>query len=261
MTSTPASSPCAPASGASDASSMPVISASMRCRPYMTASAPCTSSAGCIGWASAKPGMRGDGVVDLRVELHRAGAERVHVRVDRPVELREPRVVAHDVELRQLGQAEVVAQQLRRDGVGRRRDVGRGQRRRPMRPGRESSRRAVRFDRVVGDGHRALRSRRAPRRGRRSRRGCSSPSRRGACGCAMQSLTSRPPMMPRSSSARLISATGFGVRTTNSWKNGSSSLDARSRASAAIAIGERSAPSRSTARRRGAGRAGRASPR
>ncbi len=57
MTSTPDSSPCAPASGASDVPAMPVISASVACRRYMTASAPCTSSAGCIGCACAKPGM------------------------------------------------------------------------------------------------------------------------------------------------------------------------------------------------------------
>src|SRR5581483_9497125 len=56
ITRTPANSPCAPAIGASAVPAMPVISASISCRPCMSASAPCASSAGCIGCASANPG-------------------------------------------------------------------------------------------------------------------------------------------------------------------------------------------------------------
>ena len=44
------------------------------------------------------------GVARLGVVLHRAGAERIEVRVDREVQLRQPRVMAHDVELADLGQ-------------------------------------------------------------------------------------------------------------------------------------------------------------
>ena len=46
----------------------------------------------------------GDAVVHLRVVLHRAGAERIHPGIDRIVQLREVRVVAHDLRLRQLRQ-------------------------------------------------------------------------------------------------------------------------------------------------------------
>ena len=202
MTRMPASSPCAPASGASDASSMPVISASMRCRPCMTASAPCASSAGCSGCASREAGHGGDGVVDLRVELHRAGAERVHVRVDRPVELREAREVAHDVELRQLGQPQLVAQQFRRDGVGAGGHVGRRQRRR--RCGRGARvRSSVRFERRSLRGIALLRS-------SASASTSASISARVFISVTQSSMRLcdvvadvEPPMMPRSSSARV----------------------------------------------------------
>ena len=51
-----------------------------------------------------EPRQRRHLLVHLRVVLHGAGAERVEVRVDRGVELREAHVVAHQVELRDLRQ-------------------------------------------------------------------------------------------------------------------------------------------------------------
>jgi hypothetical protein len=47
-----------------------------------------------------------DAVVHLRVVLHRAGAERVHPRVDRVVQLREMRVMPHDLGLGELRQTQ-----------------------------------------------------------------------------------------------------------------------------------------------------------
>ena len=49
-------------------------------------------------------GHAGDALVPLRVVLHRAGAERIEVRVDAHVELREVREVAHDLRFAELGQ-------------------------------------------------------------------------------------------------------------------------------------------------------------
>jgi hypothetical protein len=53
--STPASSPWAPAAGCSDTASMPAISASIRARSCMSASAPCDSAAGVRGCRRPKP--------------------------------------------------------------------------------------------------------------------------------------------------------------------------------------------------------------
>ena len=63
-------------------------------------------------------GQRGDALVQLRVVLHRARAERVEAGVEVEVALREPVVVAHDLrlgdlgQLRRLGAAEVVREQV-----------------------------------------------------------------------------------------------------------------------------------------------------
>jgi hypothetical protein len=59
-------------------------------------------------------------LVDLRVVLHRAGAERVQPEVDRGVPRREPREVADHVDFGQLGKpGQVAAQHLGVEGVGR----------------------------------------------------------------------------------------------------------------------------------------------
>ena len=70
----------------------------------------------------ASPGLERVGVREARqarqrlaesgVVLHRAGAERVEAAVDTEVAMGESLVVAHDVELRELGQGEVVAKQI-----------------------------------------------------------------------------------------------------------------------------------------------------
>jgi len=62
--------------------------------------------------------QRGRAVVDLRVVLHRARAERVHAAIDGVVELRKMRVVPHHLRLRELGKSE------RRRPLELRRDVG-----------------------------------------------------------------------------------------------------------------------------------------
>ena len=91
----PVSSPCAPAAGCSETASIPLTSASIRSSSHISASAPCASSSGDSGWTSAKPGSARRPLVDDRVVLHRARAERVEVRRDAEVPLRQPREVAH----------------------------------------------------------------------------------------------------------------------------------------------------------------------
>ena len=78
-------------------------------------------------------GQRRDPLVEARVVLHRAGAERVEAGVEVEVAPREPVVVADDLRLGDLGQPRRLgAQQLRRDQLLERRlgDSGVGQRRR-----------------------------------------------------------------------------------------------------------------------------------
>ena len=70
-------------------------------------------------------GIAGDRLVDLRVVLHRAGAERIHVDVDGVVLLADPGVMADDVDLADLGPVKAVTQHIRgKFGFG---DVGRWQ--------------------------------------------------------------------------------------------------------------------------------------
>ena len=59
-------------------------------------------------------GVRGLALVGLGVVLHRAGAERVHARVDREVPGRQADVVAHDVDLAQVRDVRVLPDQSRR---------------------------------------------------------------------------------------------------------------------------------------------------
>ena len=58
MTSTPVSSPWAPAEGCRVTLWKPLISASISCRRTMSSNAPWTVSTGCKGWMSTKPRMR-----------------------------------------------------------------------------------------------------------------------------------------------------------------------------------------------------------
>ncbi len=59
----------------------------------------------------------GGGFVDLGVLLHGAGTKRIHVGVDREVLLRKAHEMAHDVNLRHLGQRQIVAQLVGRQKV------------------------------------------------------------------------------------------------------------------------------------------------
>ena len=70
-----------------------------------------------------EPRERGEPLVDARVVLHRAGAERIEAGVDAEVAGRELGEVAHELELRHLGQARRLgaAELLRK--LGRRRQV------------------------------------------------------------------------------------------------------------------------------------------
>ena len=74
----------------------------------------------------AEPRQRREPLVDPRVVLHRAGAERVEAGVDPEVPRRELGEVAHQVRLGELGQARRLgARELGRD-LGGREAVGRG---------------------------------------------------------------------------------------------------------------------------------------
>jgi hypothetical protein len=90
----PTSSPCAPAEGCSEQSSMPLTSAEHACcrRCHITSSVPCASSSGVCGCSlqETRAGARGP-LVDLRVVFHGARPERVELRVDAEVPLRQPR--------------------------------------------------------------------------------------------------------------------------------------------------------------------------
>ena len=109
MISTPVSSPCAPAAGCSVTAAKPAISASISCSSCISAIAPCTLSLGpAAGAGRRSPAMRAAYLVHLRVVLHRARAERVEAGVDRVVQLGQPGVVAHQVDLGHLGQRQVV---------------------------------------------------------------------------------------------------------------------------------------------------------
>jgi hypothetical protein len=71
---------------------------------------------GLVGVELGEAGEAGDRLVDLRVVLHRAGAERVDVDVDRVVLLAEAREVPDHVDLAHLGPVEPVALELGREG-------------------------------------------------------------------------------------------------------------------------------------------------
>ena len=72
-----------------------------------------------------EPGQPGDELVDPRVVLHRAGAERVEARVDTEVPVGEVREVAHDLVLGELGQAWRLLARECRGNLGYRQAVAR----------------------------------------------------------------------------------------------------------------------------------------
>ena len=119
----------------------PQISLSERSRRHISSSAP-WARFGLLGRMQAGvPGQRRDLLVQARVVLHRARAERVRARVEVEVAARETVVVAHDLGLGDLGQSRAFsAQQLRRDQLVERRSRARR---------RRQSRRAAAFDRAA----------------------------------------------------------------------------------------------------------------
>jgi len=82
-----ASSACAPAAGLSENAAMPKSEQRLRSSSCMTCSAPCASSSGANGCSSAKPWQIRKRVVDPRIVLHRARAQRIeaHVDAERPL--------------------------------------------------------------------------------------------------------------------------------------------------------------------------------
>ena len=172
MISRPVISPQAPAGGCRVARAMPVISHSARSSRQSSSSMPCTVWSGCSGCSRWIAGERRDRLGDLRVVLHRARPERVGAGVDPVVLLRQPRVVAHEVDLGDLRQPGRAGPRVRRRHLDLR-HVERRERERPTTAHRPIHDRAVGRRRALGPDRRAAAHRRAPppwpRRRRRSR--------------------------------------------------------------------------------------------
>ena len=96
---TPANSPCAPAMGESATPCMPVTSFSISCSSYMQARKPWPVRFRRERMAIEESRQHRELVARLRVVLHRARTERIEVRVDGEVELRQLGEVAHHFEL------------------------------------------------------------------------------------------------------------------------------------------------------------------
>ena len=101
----PASSPWAPAEGCSVTRARPVSSARIALEPPGQLERALGHLLGRERVRRREAGQARDLLVDPRVVLHRAGAERIEARVDREVQLREAREVADDVDLGDLGLA------------------------------------------------------------------------------------------------------------------------------------------------------------
>ena len=100
----PTSSPWAPADGCSVARRMPVIVQRACSSSHRAAEHALHLVLVLVGVQVAEAGQAGHLVVELRVVLHRARAQRVEAQVDGVVQLREPGVVAHHLRLGELGQ-------------------------------------------------------------------------------------------------------------------------------------------------------------
>ena len=161
----PASSPCEPAEGCRQTCGRPAISPSASWRFHISSSAPCARSGSCSGCRRAWPGQRRDALVQARVVLHRARAQRVEAGVEIEVALGEAHVVAHDLRLGELRQARrlrrgaALRQQLRRGRPAGTSSAGHWNARRPGAP----------FSKIVST--RAPRSSSAARASGTSRRG------------------------------------------------------------------------------------------
>ena len=126
-----------PAAGDSATAGMPVSVFSQCASVSISSSAPCTVDAGCSGWRSAKPGQPRQLLVEPRVVLHRARAERVEAAVDRVILLRQPGEMAHDLRLAEPGQADRRLRVRARRGASR--DGGGSGRSTPQWPGESCS--------------------------------------------------------------------------------------------------------------------------
>ena len=165
MSSRPASSPCEPADGWRLTCGSPQISL----QRSLQAPHQLQRALGALGvLRRVQPGVagkRGDLLVEPRVVLHRARAERIRARVEVEVAPRDPVVVADDLGLGDLGQARALgAQQALGDQLGERRLVE------AVGVGRRQHGRAPALDRALVDRGRgvALRGGRDLRRGRRA---------------------------------------------------------------------------------------------
>ena len=163
----------------------PAISASARSRRHISSSAPCARAGSVSGCRRACPGERRDALVQARVVLHRARAERVEARVEVEVAPREAHVVAHELGLGDLRQPRrLAAAQPRRDAARRagaraRRAAAARTRAGPAAPRLEDRARALALHRRLarscrrspcGAAHRALGGERAAEHRRRAGR-------------------------------------------------------------------------------------------
>ena len=116
-------SPCAPAAGCSVIASMPVISMQAALQQVDDFKHALRQRLGPVGMRFGQAFDARDKLVDARVVLHGAGAQRIHAQVDGVVPRGEPREVADDLDLAQLGQQ---SRRLAVRGAEQRRGVDRG---------------------------------------------------------------------------------------------------------------------------------------
>ena len=224
VSSRPASSPWEPAEGCRLTCGRPQISLSARSSDHISSSAPWARRGSWAGCRRAWPGQRGDALVDPRVVLHRARAERVDPGVEVEVAAREAVVVADDLGLGDLGQRGGLASAAARLGIssssGTSGTPGGGDRRgaaarRPSARRSSSRGRAASASRVRGRRRRAAFGAhpahrrdlsavaRAPRRAAR-RRPRRAPRRAGRCAARVRRsvIATSSPFSPYSASER-----------------------------------------------------------
>ena len=203
MMSRPVISPHAPAGGCSVARAMPVISQSASSSRQSISSAPWAVSSGCKRMQPLEPRERGDGLGDLRVVLHGARAQRVEAGVHAVVHLREPRVVAHQIDLGHLGQP----------GLGAAPRVLRDRHLRHVKR-REPERRATRA--------RPIHDRALPRRGILTADRRSAHASTSASACANRSISSRERFSVTATASARPSASASGTPARNPRSTSSS---------------------------------------
>ena len=103
----PVNSPCAPAAGCRVMASMPVISMQAALEQVDDFEDALGERVGAVGMGFGEALDAGDELVDARVVLHGAGAERIHAEIDGVVPGGEAREVADDLDLAQLGELRV----------------------------------------------------------------------------------------------------------------------------------------------------------